>query len=273
MAKRNRQPITKEPTYKDFTLYNRTRSKSQDGFYTEMLDKTIDNCEAILSNHNKLNVIRFDLYFTMPEDEEHYVQVEAEEANKYVSRFFKNLKDQMVTWAIPDEKTGKLKNRKLKRNQIAYQSTMEYSTEKLVHFHCYIAYKGLASNVSSKKSGHSGSTLRNQNGDYIGIYQKIVNIWKATAPNGYGRVHFPKYKDRVTRETYNNHFYYIERGSKTFQADIENCIYGLSYLAKVYSKNVAGNENVRRFNNSRSIKRGPTPVELKGSTSQSQEAA
>jgi hypothetical protein len=263
MNTREQQTITTEDFYKDFKLYDRTSAKCNQGFYTKMLDKAVDDLEAILSNHNKLNVIRFDLYFTLPDNSEDYVQVQPEEANSYVSRFFKNLQDQMVSWSIPDKETGKTKNRKLKRSQIAYQSAMEFSTGKLLHFHCYVAYRGLASAYPNKETGVSGSTLTDESGSYIGIYRKIVETWKAVVPDGYGRAHFSIYKDRVTGEVHNNHFYSIGRTSKTFQADIEDCIYGLSYICKVFSKNSVQVENARRFNSSQRIKRGPCPMDLR----------
>lgn len=275
MNKRDQQTITTEVTYKDFKLYDRTAVKCNQGFYTRMLDKAVDDFEAILSNHNKLNVVRCDLYFTLPDNPDNYVQIEPEKANSYVSRFFKNLQDQMVSWTIPDKKTGKPKNRGLKRNQISYQSAMEFSTGKLVHFHCYIAYKGLATDYPNKETGISGSTLTDQNGEYIGIYDKIVKTWKSVVPDGYGRVHFPIHKDEVNNITYNNHFYSIGRTSDTFQADIEDCIYGLSYICKVYSKNSIEVENARRFNSSQRVKRGHYPMELRGrqSTEETLQAA
>lgn len=245
MTKREHRSIIIEPFYRDFELYNRTEKKCREGFYEKMLENTIDDLEAILSNHNKLNVIRFDLYFTKPDNDTGYTRIEPDEVNGYVSRFFNSLQEKMVRL----KKKGK--NRGLKRSQIAYQFAMEETTEKLVHVHCYIAYKGLAQQDKGSRIADRRTKKK------VGMYEIIEDTWKSVVPSGSGRVQFgTPGKD--------NHFYSIERGSKDFQKKIEDCIYGLSYIAKVYSKNTIEVDNTRKFNSSRRIERGHCDITLTG---------
>lgn len=241
MKKREHRAVTTDQFYKDFELYSRTEAKAKEGFYEVMVERAIDDLEAILSNHNKMNVIRFDLYFKKPVDDE-YFRMNPRDVNPLVSRFFKSLKGKMTRW----QKDGK--NRGLKSNQIAYQYAMEETSEKLVHVHCYLAYKGLAQQANGSRIADK------QSGEKIGIYRMIEESWQSVVPDKHGRVWFSD----------TNHFYYIDRNSDDFQDKIENCIYGLSYIAKVFSKNTIEVDNSRRFNGSQRIKRGHHPIELKG---------
>lgn len=241
MIKREQRPIIKDGFYRDFELYNRTTEKAQDGFYEVMVRNAVDDIEALLSNHNKVNVVRFDLYFKKP-DTDKYSKMKPEDVNPLVSRFFKNLKNKMARWKKNDKSRG------LKCNQIAYQYAMEETPEKFVHVHCYLAYKGLAQQ-------HNGSTIYDGKAeDKIGIYKMIEESWISIVPNNLGVAWFSS----------PNHFYAIDRNAQDFQSNIENCLYGLSYIAKVFSKNTIEVDNSRRFNSSQRIKRGPHPVELKG---------
>lgn len=241
MDKREQRKVCTQSHYKGFELYNRTESKSAEGFYEVMLDNITDDLEALLSNHNKVNVVRVDLYFKMPVTDEYY-RVDPETVNSLASTFFKNLKAKMVRW----KKNGK--SRGLKSNQIAYQYAMEDTSEKLLHVHAYIAYKGLAQQKAGERFCDAGTK------DKIGIYKMIEDTWVSTVPDGLGKVWFSN----------RNCFYYIDRNSDDLQDRLEDCIYGLSYIAKCFSKNTIQANNTRRYNASQRIKRGHHPIELKG---------
>lgn len=241
MNKREQRKIYTGSHYHGFELYNRTQEKCAEGFYEVMLSNTKDDLEALLSNHNKVNVVRVDLYFKKPVTDE-YHRVDPATVNELMSKFFKSLKAKMVRW----KKDGK--SRGLKSSQIAYQYAMEDTPDKLLHVHAYIAYKGLA----QQKDGERFTDITT--GKKIGIYKMIEDTWVSTVPNGLGKVWFSE----------RNCFYYLDRNSIDLQDKLEDCFYGLTYISKVYSKNTVQADNTRRYNASQRIKKGHYPIKLKG---------
>lgn len=233
MKKRDSNEVTYEPHYRGFSLYKH-RNKTSKGHYVKVLDDSISGLEEMLSHHNKINVIRFDLYLKDSDGE--YIE-DQHGTSRHVSRFFKNVKVALRKW----EKNGK--NRGIDR--IFYQSVREQSKEKRTHYHCAIAFKAVAQDAS-RIYDTAGE-------EYIWAYKIIADTWKKVCKNGV--VNFGS-------KGHCNHFYYIDRNSPYFIETVARCIKGLSYLAKVNTKDMT--DNARKFNSSQSLGRGNTPIELIG---------
>jgi hypothetical protein len=241
MKKREHNNIIQESSYKGFQLYSH-KEKSIDGFYLKVLDKTINGLEEMLSNHNKLNIFRLDLYFKNNKNQ--YIEAN-DDTNELVSEFFRRLKAKIRRWKNYNKNQECIEHRKIKR--ILYQSVREQSREKRTHYHCMLAIPAQAQ--------EDGAIYWDDNQqDYVWLYKIIVETWKAVCP--YGIVNFGT-------EGYCSHYYYIDRNSETFHEEMRDCIRGLSYLAKVYSKDIDVKHS-RKFTSSYPMKKGKTEVKLIG---------
>ncbi|MEA2120566.1 YagK/YfjJ domain-containing protein, partial [Halovibrio sp. HP20-50] len=239
MKQKEHNTIIHSQTYKGFELYS-NKEKALDGFYLKVIDKTITGLEEMFSNHKKLNVFRFDLYFKNNQNQ--YIEAK-DDTNELVSTFFKNLKARLKRWKNYNKKQETVEHRKIKR--ILYQSVRERSREKRTHYHCLLAIPAQAQD-DGKVFWDDGLE------DYVWIYKIIVETWKAVCP--YGIVNFGS-------QGYQNHYYYLNYSSPTFNDEIEDCIRGLSYLAKVYSKEI-DIKHSKKFTSSSKMKRRDDGIKL-----------
>jgi len=107
---------------KEYRGYSVNQNKERKGLHVPILDKIIDQTEAMLSHHHQALAIRFDLRypegFTPTLDD-----------NEYASGFFKKLKKRLSKkkWRVEKSVT-----------RIAYGWVREVSKDKGNHFHCFL---------------------------------------------------------------------------------------------------------------------------------------
>lgn len=87
------------------------------GTYTHTMKGILDQVEAMLSHHNKVLLIRFDLRQPTPKDNSEHV-------SKFISRLSKHIKQ------------------KYKLNRFGYAWARELEKAKKQHYHCFILLDG-----------------------------------------------------------------------------------------------------------------------------------
>lgn len=186
--------------------------------YKEILDAIIDRVEYMASCYSKVFVLRFDLRFR-----DSFYETRADEVkdNRYIKKFFKKLVRKLTT--VPP-KSGKNSAHRGHKN-IAYVWVREYSQQKKVHYHCFLAVSGHKVNkpgLVAEGTGLMGLVQRTWEQVVGGISES--DVWQVSAPRG-GKLDVNKvfHVDSTTREWVDK-----EQAGKM--------IYALSYLAKVNTK-------------------------------------
>ena len=177
----------------------------------EILDAIISRFEYMHQKLSQLFIIRFDLHF--PEESE----IDPIANSKKVSEFFNRLVQK------------KLKRGKGKHRHIQHFWVREVEKAKKAHYHCFI--------IVDKHLLDSVGSLQNR----TGFYGMASSIWSDVSNGGHLQV-----SDRAKNGL-------VIRSSCKEERDeqIQDVMYGLSYLAKQRGKGVRYGTTVRDYGGSR----------------------
>lgn len=142
-AKKN---VTYSPTYQGLEI-NTGKYKNL-GVYTNMLKPMLNQIEALLMHHSRIQLLRFDLHLPVTE------LMTASTGNLVVSNFFKQVKQDLASanWS--------------RQKNVIQGWAMEVGESDNVHYHCYI---GIASTV--RLGTFYGDTL-------TGLWKLLYNRWE-----------------------------------------------------------------------------------------------
>lgn len=172
--------------------------------YTDILDSTYKELDAISSLYSKTYVIRFDLHLT------EYHDYAACSDGELIRRFFKSL-------------IRSIKSSLNYSGKVAYQWVKEIERAKKAHFHCWIAVSG----HKFQRLGTVRCDLQPNGAGLVGLIQKR---WEVESSGG--TVWVP---DGDNEKRYAGHML-SGSGSLGEKENIEGCFYHLSYMAKCRGK-------------------------------------